>query len=137
MSSLIRFSLLLFYRNLYKSHKVLSVSNTMNVGSPVLQEETDALWLKRRVGGASIPTLQNMGVGSVAYDVDRVVEEDKPAIVNQWSFILGIIIVVTFVVYLWNQWTCLVTKRHSRRKRTVGRIRRIIQAIAMRRVPQM
>ncbi|XP_032675989.1 membrane-bound transcription factor site-1 protease [Odontomachus brunneus] len=123
--------------NLYKSHKVLSVSNTMNMGNPVLQEETDALWLKRRVGGASIPTLQNMGVGSVTYDVDRVVEEDKPAIVNQWSFILGIIIVVTFVVYLWNQWTCLVTKRHSRRKRTVGRIRRVIQAIAMRRVPQM
>ncbi|XP_014489170.1 PREDICTED: membrane-bound transcription factor site-1 protease [Dinoponera quadriceps] len=124
--------------NLYKSHKVLSVSNTMNMGNPMLQEETDALWLKRRVGGASIPTLQNVGVGSVAYDGIQDVQQENlnPVIVNQWSFILGIIIVVIFIVYLWNQ--CLVTKRHSRRKRTVGRIRRIIQAIvAMRRVPQM
>lgn len=123
-------------RNLYKSHKVLSVSNTANAGNPVPQEETDALWLKRRVGGASIPTLRNTGVGSAAYDADRV-EEDKAAIAGQWSFVLGIMIAVTFVAYLWNQWTRLLTKRHTRRKRAVGRIRRVIQAIAMRRVPQM
>ncbi|EFN76885.1 membrane-bound transcription factor site-1 protease [Harpegnathos saltator] len=122
--------------NLYQSNKVLSVSNTMNIGSPVLHEETDALWLKRRVGGASIPTLQNIGVDNMAYDVEAI-EEENSVIVNQWSFILGIIIVVILVVYLWNQWAYLVTKRHSRRKRTVGRIRRLIQAIAMRRVPQM
>jgi len=104
----------------------------MSAVNPVLQD-TDTLWLKRRVGGASISTLQDLDIDITAYDMKEN-EINKQMIQYPWSYIIATIIIVMIIVYLLNQWKCLVSKKHSRRKRTISRIRRAIQAIAIRRI---
>lgn len=91
------------------------------------------MWLKRRVGGASIPTL-HFDTDSIVYDVTEN-HRDNQIVGYQWKYMAIVIIITIFIVYLLNRWKCLGTKRHSCRKRTIVRIRRIIQTIAMRRIP--
>ncbi|EZA58379.1 hypothetical protein DMN91_005650 [Ooceraea biroi] len=119
--------------DLYKPQKLSSIKDIMSAVNPVLQD-TDTLWLKRRVGGASIPTLQDHHIDITAYDMKEN-QSDNQMIQYRWSYIIVTMIIVVVIVYLLNQWKCLVSKRHSRRKRTIGRIRRAIQAIAIRRIP--
>jgi hypothetical protein len=105
----------------------------MSAVNPVLQD-TDTLWLKRRVGGASISTLQDLDIDITAYDMKENQMINNQMIEYPWSYIIAIIIIVIIIVYLLNQWKSLVSKKHSRRKRTISRIRRAIQAIAIRRI---
>lgn len=80
--------------------------------------------------------MQHIDLDNMAYDTEEN-HEDSRVIGNQWNYIIGTIIIVIVILYLLNQFGCLRSKRHSRRKRTVGRIRRVIQAIAIRRIPRM
>ncbi|XP_060826066.1 membrane-bound transcription factor site-1 protease [Bombus pascuorum] len=121
--------------NLYKPQKLLSVGDTIVAINPVLQDSSP-LWLRRRVGGANIPTLHHADRNNI----DELKQNDQDngiILTSKWSYMGGIIIVASIFFYLLNRWNCLITKRHSRRKRTVGRLRRVIQTISLRRVPQM
>lgn len=91
------------------------------------------MWLKRRVGGASIASTPVEHFNNMVYD--RIGNGDNQIVGYQWKYIAIVIIITIFIVYLLNRWKCLGTKRHSCRKRTIVRIRRIIQTIAMRRIP--
>ncbi|KAL0128343.1 hypothetical protein PUN28_003553 [Cardiocondyla obscurior] len=115
---------------LYKPQKLLSVGDTMSAANSVLQD-TDTLWLKRRVGGASIPTLQHLDIDLLAYDIKEN-QGGKEVMVYQWSYVIIIIIIVIIIVYLCNY---LGLNRHSRRKRAILRIFRAIRALVVRRIP--
>lgn len=91
------------------------------------------MWLKRRVGGASIPTMQQLD-SDISYDMTEN-HGDNRLVGYRWKYIAAMIIIVIFIVYLLNRWKCLGSKRHSCRKRTIVKIRRVIQTIAMRRIP--
>lgn len=113
----------------------MSVGDTIVAVNPVLQDSSP-LWLRRRVGGANIPTLHHADRNNI--DELKQNDQDNDIILtSKWSYMGGIIIVASIFFYLLNRWNCLITKRHSRRKRTVGRLRRVIQTISLRRVPQM
>lgn len=113
---------------------MLSVGNTIVAVNPVLQD-TSPLWLRRRVG-ANIPTLHH-AERNIIDEVEQSDENNSELFTSKWSYMAGIIIVGSIALYLLNQWNCLISKRHSRRKRAVGRLRRVIQTISVRRVPQM
>ncbi|XP_011879959.1 PREDICTED: membrane-bound transcription factor site-1 protease [Vollenhovia emeryi] len=115
---------------LYKPQKLLSIGDTMNAVNLVLQD-TDTLWLKRRVGGASISTLQHLDTDILAYDTKEN-QGDEQTIVHQWSYVIIIVVIVIVVVYLCNH---LGLNRHSRRKRAILRIFRAIRALVVRRIP--
>lgn len=102
----------------------------MSAVNSVLQD-TDTLWLKRRVGGASIPTLQHFNTDILAYDINEN-QGDEQVIVYQWNYVIVIVIIVIVIVYLCNY---LGLNRHSRRKRTVLRIFRTIRALVVHRIP--
>nr|XP_050867945.1 membrane-bound transcription factor site-1 protease isoform X2 [Vespula vulgaris] len=119
--------------NLYKSQKLLSVGSGIMAANPIPQE--DSLWLKRHIG-ASVPFLYNNNLNGVVNNIKQN-EQDHQVIVNQWYYIVIIIMVCVILFCLLNRWNWLIFRRHSRRKRTVGKLRRVIQAIAMRQVPQM
>ncbi|XP_031843340.1 membrane-bound transcription factor site-1 protease [Nomia melanderi] len=121
--------------NLYKPQKLLSVGNTIVAVNPVLQD-TSPLWLRRRVG-ANIPTLHHAERNNIIDELEQSDENNSELFTSKWSYMAGIIIVGSIALYLLNQWNCLISKRHSRRKRAVGRLRRVIQTISVRRVPQM
>ncbi|XP_071579996.1 membrane-bound transcription factor site-1 protease isoform X1 [Temnothorax nylanderi] len=115
---------------LYKPQKLLSIGDTMSAANSVVQD-TDTLWLKRRVGGASIPTLQNLDTDILAYDTKEN-QGDEQIIVYQWKYVILIVIIVIAFVYLYNH---LGLNRHSRRKRIILRIFRAIRALVVRRIP--
>ncbi|KAL6417067.1 hypothetical protein ACFW04_013021 [Cataglyphis niger] len=117
--------------DLYKPQKLLSI-DTISAANSVLQD-TETMWLKRRVGGASIPTIQHLD-NDISYDMTEN-HGDNRLVGYRWKYIAVMIIIVIFIVYLLNRWKCLGSKRHSCRKRTIVKIRRIIQTIAMRRIP--
>ncbi|XP_072764123.1 membrane-bound transcription factor site-1 protease [Anoplolepis gracilipes] len=119
--------------DLYKPQKLLSVGDTISAVNSVLQD-TETMWLKRRVGGASISTLQHLDIDITVFDPTEN-HGDKQMIGYQWKYIAVMIIITIFIVYILNRWKCWGSKRHSCRKRTIVRIRRIIQTIAMRRIP--
>lgn len=102
----------------------------MSAVNSVLQD-TDTLWLKRRVGGASIPTLQHLDTDILTYDMKEN-QADEQVIVYQWSYIIVIVIIMIVIVYLCNY---LGLNRHSRRKRTILRIFRAIRALVVHRIP--
>ncbi|XP_077257506.1 uncharacterized protein LOC143894757 [Temnothorax americanus] len=114
---------------LYKPQKLLSIGDTMSAANSVVQD-TDTLWLKRRVGGASIPTLQNLDTDILAYDTKEN-QGDEQIIVYQWKYVILIVIIVIAFVYLCNH---LGLNRHSRRKRIILRIFRAIRALVVRRI---
>lgn len=113
----------------------MSVGDTIVAINPVLQDSSP-LWLRRRVGGANIPTWHHAEQNNID-GLKQNDQENNIIFINKWSYVAGIIIVGSIFLYLLNRWNCLITKRHSRRKRTVGRLRRVIQTISLRRVPQM
>ncbi|CAK9822443.1 Membrane-bound transcription factor site-1 protease [Anthophora retusa] len=121
--------------NLYKPQKLLSVGDTIVAVNPVLQDSSP-LWLRRRVGGANIPTLHHERENHID-ELKQNDQNNSEIFTSKWSYMAGIIIVGSVFLYLLNRWNCLITKRHSRRKRTVGRLRRVIQTISLRKVPQM
>ncbi|XP_077282692.1 uncharacterized protein LOC143908776 isoform X1 [Temnothorax americanus] len=115
---------------LYKLQKLLFIGDTMSAANSVVQD-TDTLWLKRRVGGASIPTLQNLDTDILAYDTKEN-QGDEQIIVYQWKYVILIVIIVIAFVYLCNH---LGLNRHSRRKRIILRIFKAIRALVVRRIP--
>ncbi|EFN75041.1 Membrane-bound transcription factor site-1 protease [Camponotus floridanus] len=121
--------------DLYKPQKVISIEDSINAVNSGLQDSEMRMWLKRRVGGASIAStpVEHSDIDNIAYDV--IGNEDNQIVGYQWKYIAIVIITTIFIVYLLNRWKYLGTKRHSCRKRTIVRIRRIIQTIAMRRIP--
>lgn len=119
--------------DLYKPQKLLSIGDTISAVNSVLQD-TETMWLKRRAGGASIPTLQHLDIDIMVYDVTEN-HGDNRIVGYQWKYIAVMIIIAIFIIYLLNRWKCLGSKRHSCRKRIIVRIRRVIQTIAMRRIP--
>lgn len=123
-----------FYRDLYKPQRVVSIEDSINAVNSGLQDSEMRMWLKRRVGGASIASIpvEHLDIDNIA----NVIENGDNQIVGyQWKYIPIVIITIILIVYLLNRWKCLGTKRHFCRKRTIIRIRRIIQTIAMRRIP--
>lgn len=102
----------------------------MSAVNSVLQD-TDTLWLKRRVGGASIPTLQHLDTDILTYDIKEN-QGDEQVIVYQWSYIIVIVIIMIVIVYLCNY---LGLNRHLRRKRIILRIFRAIRALVVHRIP--
>lgn len=122
--------------NLYKPQKLLSVGDTIVAINPVLQDSS-SLWLKRRVGGANVPTLHHAERNDITADLEQNDEDNSEIFTSKWSYVAGIIIVGSIILYLLNRWNYLISKRHSRRKRAVSRLRRVIQTISVRRVPQM
>ncbi|KAG5320863.1 MBTP1 protease, partial [Acromyrmex heyeri] len=114
---------------LYRSQKMVSVGNTMSAANSVMQD-TDTFWLKRRVGGAGISTLQHLDTDITAYDAKEIQEEY--VIVHQWSYVIVIVIIVTVIVYLCSY---LGLNRYSRRKRAILRIFGAIRALVVRRIP--
>ncbi|XP_003696264.1 membrane-bound transcription factor site-1 protease [Apis florea] len=121
--------------NLYKPQKLLSIGDTIIAINPVLQDSSP-LWLRRRVGGANIPTLHHAEQNNID-ELKQNDQDNSVTFTRKWNYMAGIIIIGSIFFYLLNRWNCLITKRHSRRKRTVGRLRRVIQTISLRRVPQM
>lgn len=120
--------------NLYKSQKLLSVGSGIMAANPVSQEQ-DSLWLKRHIG-ASVPFFYNNDLSRGINNMEQN-QQDHLVVVNQWYYVVVIVIIGVILFCILNRWNWLIFKRHSRRKRTVGKLRRVIQAIAMRQMPQM
>lgn len=112
------------------------MGDTIVAINPVLQDSS-SLWLKRRVGGANVPTLHHAERNDITADLEQNDEDNSEIFTSKWSYVAGIIIVGSIILYLLNRWNYLISKRHSRRKRAVSRLRRVIQTISVRRVPQM
>lgn len=112
----------------------MSIGDTIIAINPVLQDSSP-LWLRRRVG-ANIPTLHHAEQNNID-ELKQNDQDNSVTFTRKWNYMAGIIIIGSIFFYLLNRWNCLITKRHSRRKRTVGRLRRVIQTISLRRVPQM
>ncbi|KAK0161115.1 hypothetical protein PV327_009627 [Microctonus hyperodae] len=128
--------------NLDKSQKIMSVNE--QIGDAVaavasLPQDTDHTWLKRRGGGGLHNNLQ--------FDLEPIIshnnkftrhsDNDEWSYMNQWNFIILIIIILVIIIFLLRNWLFCIGKRSTRRKRTIGRLRRVIQAIAIHRVPQI
>ncbi|XP_020286864.1 membrane-bound transcription factor site-1 protease isoform X2 [Pseudomyrmex gracilis] len=120
----------------YKLQKVLPIGDTINAENPILQD-MNTLWLKRRVGGASIPTFQNLDDDMMMDYMKETVEDNLNSQVSYQTFIIVTILMVISFGCLLYLWTVLPFRRHSRRKRTIGsRLRRVIQGITVRRIPR-
>ncbi|XP_066582783.1 membrane-bound transcription factor site-1 protease isoform X2 [Prorops nasuta] len=136
--------------NLYKPQKLLSIGDTAAIS---LSEDPNSLWFKRQVAG-NIPFIsevrlrndqEELGMKNEEDEKDHEVKDDEFEQKNKkisserisWSFIIGIVILGAVFVYLLSHWYCLIFKRHSRRKRTVSKLRRVVQTIAIRRIPQI
>ncbi|XP_012285406.1 membrane-bound transcription factor site-1 protease [Orussus abietinus] len=123
--------------NLYKSQKLLSVSDNVIAAVPIPQDSGSS-WIRRRGGGVNNVIRHHSGLNNVIAGVKmESLENDRWFHVNQWGFLAGMILLGGILFYMLNRWGYCIPRRHSRRKRAVGRLRRVIQAIAIRRVPQM
>lgn len=107
---------------------MLSVDDTINAVNPALQGEMDAMWLKRRVGGAVILTSEHTGFKNAIYDIEE--DQKDNLVIGKWYYVIGIIVLVIVVL---SQRNCLLWKRYFHRKRIVAKIRRAIQVITMQR----
>ncbi|XP_046428490.1 membrane-bound transcription factor site-1 protease isoform X2 [Neodiprion fabricii] len=124
--------------NLYKSQKLLSVGDSFIVAVPQLQD-SDSSWSRRRGGNVNgaVPHYS----GGKNTDFEEIDEEIRDTgwwtTREQWRLLAGIIALGVAMLCAFSRWGCCTSKRHPRRKRATGRLRRVIQAIATRRVPQM
>lgn len=126
------------FRNLYKPQKLLSIADQLAVGAVPYPEDSDSTWFKRRGGG---------GLPVIHYEVADVVQTARSNQLpigqghwtdnNRWILIALVIGMCAIFLYAFNNWLCCNAKRPTRRKRAIGRLRRVIQAIAVRRVPQL
>lgn len=113
------------------------MGDTIIAANPILQD-SNPLWLRRRVGGANIPTLHHAEErNDVIAELEQNDQDNSEIFASKWSYMAGIIILGSIVLYVLNRWNYLISKRHSRRKRAGGRLRKVIQTISVRRVPQM
>ncbi|XP_012267422.2 membrane-bound transcription factor site-1 protease [Athalia rosae] len=126
--------------NLYKSQKLLSVGEGFIVAVPQLQE-LDSTWPKRRSGSTNVGIPQYSGGGNSddrnGEEEGRKAERRWWTTREQWRLLAGIIALGIAILCAFSRWGCCTAKRHPRRKRATGRLRRVIQAIAIRRVPQI
>ncbi|OXU18499.1 hypothetical protein TSAR_005671 [Trichomalopsis sarcophagae] len=114
---------------LYKSQKLLSIGNSIS-SAVSLSQDSDPVWNHKRGGGIKI---------ELDPRDDTREEETSDQIKNAYwivhlGYILGLVILTGLVILAFNRWCCCTTNR-SRRNRVVGKLARVIQAIAMRRGP--
>ncbi|XP_014609822.1 PREDICTED: membrane-bound transcription factor site-1 protease [Polistes canadensis] len=109
--------------NLYKSQKLLSVDSGIIAANPIPPE--DSLWFKRHIGANNVPLLYNNDLNGVVHKKQN--EQDFQAIWNEWYYVVIIIMIVTLLLCFLNRCNWVIFRRHSRRKRTVGKLRRLIQ----------
>lgn len=96
------------------------------------------------LSGAHQPTAWPDARGANALENWETDKEDELApegqtlgVTARSGYLAAFLLFGAILLCLLYRWNCLSAKRHSRRKRAVGRIRRVIQAIAVRRVPPM
>ncbi|XP_063990633.1 membrane-bound transcription factor site-1 protease [Diachasmimorpha longicaudata] len=121
--------------NLYKPQKLLSIGDYLP--APVVHQESESTWFKRRNGGGND---QTFAVNLEPIDESSGFHEKikhRWLYISQWTFMLAVIIICVIMISVIRNWMTCGVKRPSRRKRTMGKLRRVIQAIAVHRVPQM
>ncbi|XP_011314538.1 membrane-bound transcription factor site-1 protease [Fopius arisanus] len=119
--------------NLYKPQKLLSIGDYLP--APLIQQESDSTWFKRRNGGGNGQTV-NLEPMEESSELHRKVTQ-RWLYMSQWTFMLALIVICIILISILRNWMHCGTKRPSRRKRAMGKLRRVIQAIAVHRVPQM
>ncbi|XP_011504283.1 PREDICTED: membrane-bound transcription factor site-1 protease [Ceratosolen solmsi marchali] len=115
---------------LYKSQKLLSVGSSL-ISAVSLSQDSDLLWNSRRGGAIKLDALIPRDIHKTK--VNAQVDNLSRIKFGHLGYILGLIILTVLIIIAFNRWCCCTTKR-SRRNRAVGRLQRVIQAIATRRV---
>ncbi|XP_044021354.1 membrane-bound transcription factor site-1 protease [Aphidius gifuensis] len=120
---------------LYKIQQFTSVKDFLSGPDALPVIGDDSTWIRRRGGGLN---------NQIPVDLDITLNNDKEINNNYqffnlryWSFNIGIILIIILLIMIFKQWIFCGTKRPARRKRTIGRIQRVIQAITNYRVPQI
>lgn len=102
-----------------------------------LPQNSKSSWIRRRGGGLNSDTLDQMDSYNIVQD-STVDNKDSEEWFNTRLQSYAVITVLAFGIlfFVVNRWGWCGTKR-ARRKRTIGRLRRVIQAITVRKVTQM
>jgi hypothetical protein len=122
---------LFIFRILYKSQKLLSVGSSV-ISAVSLSQDLDLLWNPRRGGAIKMDALVPHDITHKT-KINAQVNHISQIKIGHLGYILGLIFLTVLIIIAFNRWCCCTTKR-SRRNRAVGRLQRVIQAIATRRV---
>ena len=111
---------------------MLSIGNSL-ISAISTAQDSDPLWNHKRGAGARIDPL-------TIHDVPNSEVTKYDQVNNHWikfghlGYISGFIVILGLIILAFNRWCCC-TIRRSRRNRAVGRLQRVIQAIATRKMP--
>ncbi|XP_057334911.1 membrane-bound transcription factor site-1 protease [Microplitis mediator] len=121
--------------NLYKVQKLLSVEE--QVDAVPLSPDADPTWLLRRRGGTGYNSHPQFNLEVESTDIEPVPTKYS-LFLNSWTFYLTMTIIIILSLTLLRKLlsNCL-GKRQLKRKRVMGRLRRILQTLTVSRVPQM
>lgn len=121
------------FRILYKSQKLLSIGNSI-ISAVSVSQDSDPVWNHKRGGGIKI----DLDPRDIIHDEERSdqIKNTYWIRIGHLGYILGLVILTGLVILAFNRWCCCTTNR-SRRNRAVGKLQRVIQAIAIRRVPNI
>lgn len=93
-------------------------------------------WIRRRGGGVISDNLNQIDSYNIIEESTNNDKSKKWLNIKLPSYAAVTVIICGVLIYAFNRWGICGVKR-SRRKRTIGRLRRIIQVITIRKVPQM
>lgn len=105
-----------------------------------ISHDKDALWFKRQNGGGAInmKELNPNFIDDIKNEEDQSYDQDIIAYWKSLTYLTIVIIVsLTFFFCIVSRYKFFFRRRHPRRKHPVGRLRRVIQTIALRRVPHI
>lgn len=128
-------NLLSHFRNSHKSQTLKSLKESVVAMVPLPQNSKS--WIRRRGGGVISDTLNQIDSYSSIIEESTTKDQTKKWLnIKLPSYAALTMIICGILIYALNRWGLCGVKR-SRRKRTIGRLRRIIQVITVRKVPQM
>lgn len=120
---------LFFYRNLYKSQRLLSVGDAPIPILPVLAKDgKDSDVLNYDIRDESV-RMHPDSDGDYTFVIDESSSGSDSFTRTKWNYFVGAVVLVVLIFVAFNR--CYYARRTRRR------LRRVIQAIATRRVPQM
>ncbi|XP_043464380.1 membrane-bound transcription factor site-1 protease [Leptopilina heterotoma] len=121
--------------NSHKSQTLKSLKESVVAMVPLPQNSKS--WIRRRGGGVISDTLNQIDSYSSIIEESTTNDQTKKWLnIKLPSYAALTMIICGILIYALNRWGLCGVKR-SRRKRTIGRLRRIIQVITVRKVPQM
>ncbi|KAG8041496.1 hypothetical protein G9C98_002789 [Cotesia typhae] len=122
--------------NLYRAQKILSVEEQAD--AVPLSPDADPTWVLRRRGGTGYNSHPQFSLEIEQTYIEPVTSTKYSLPLNSWTFYLTVTIISILTMILLKRLlsNCL-RKRQLKRKRVIGRLRRVFQALAVSRVPQM